>query len=139
MEMNEIPAIVCLSHGPFCQALADTAQVIYGKAEALHAIVLEEGMDPENYMEKVEELIARYSEKVFFLVDIQGGTPYNCLMRAARKHRLHAIAGANVPILLELLATRDICPLEELADAVMANAGESVGNLDARLEHFFGM
>ena len=69
--------IVLLSHGPFCEGLLESLEMITGPQKAIHAIQLHEGESPDNYRSKVNELLSSLSGKTMVFVDLKGGTPYN--------------------------------------------------------------
>ena len=101
MEQN-IPAVLVISHGFFCQALIDSVKMIFGDAQRL-----EEGMDPDAYEAALRALVEKYDGNVFVCVDIMGGTPFKCMAKLAKTRRLSAVAGVSVPMLIEVLSDRE--------------------------------
>ena len=117
--MANAPAILVLSHGPMCEGLVESVKMVYGNVDGLEALSLREGDNPEEYEEKFLALVDKYDGNVFVCVDIFGGTPFNTIMSCARTRKFAAIAGINMPMLVELLATRDTLAGEDLAKAVV--------------------
>ena len=126
---NEAPAVLVLSHGPFCQGLVETVRMVYGDAQRLEALPLMEGDNPEEYVQKIEALIDKYDGNVFICVDLFGGTPFNSIMMLAQTRKLYAIAGINVPILIELLVAREDANGSELATRVLEAASAIDSNM----------
>ena len=58
-EIQAAPAIIVMSHGPFCVGLIESAKMVYGEMTGVEALPLEEGMDPEVYERNFAELICR--------------------------------------------------------------------------------
>lgn len=119
MEVNKYPAILLISHGPLCRGLLESTQMIYGKADRMEALSLEEGMNPKEFEKQLRNLIEKYDNNVFVMVDILGGTPFNTLAKIARDTRLYGMAGMNMPMLMEVLINRVNCDVEKLASTVL--------------------
>ena len=68
------------------------------------------GEGPDDLLRKYEEIVAAEGspEAVLLLVDLFGGSPYNAAVRLASAHEgMDVLSGVNLPMLLELLDSRD--------------------------------
>ncbi|WP_291288158.1 PTS sugar transporter subunit IIA [Enorma sp.] len=138
-EIQAAPAIIVMSHGPFCVGLIESAKMVYGEMTGVEALPLEEGMDPEVYERNFAELVEKYDGNVFVCCDIFGGTPFNTLLKYGRNRRLSAIAGINMPMFIELLAMREMMSGDELAEAVVQSAQQVDANICPMLERVHNM
>ena len=138
MEQN-IPAVLVISHGFFCQALIDSVKMIFGDAQRLEALPLEEGMDPDAYEAALRALVEKYDGNVFVCVDIMGGTPFKCMAKLAKTRRLSAVAGVSVPMLIEVLSDREECAGDELAARVAENRAGMDTDLTALMKKLYHM
>lgn len=138
MEQN-IPAVLVISHGFFCQALIDSVKMIFGEAQRLEALPLEEGMDPDAYEAALRALVEKYDGNVFVCVDIMGGTPFKCMAKLAKTRRLSAVAGVSVPMLIEVLSDREECAGDELAARVAENCAGMDTDLTALMKKLYHM
>lgn len=134
---SSVPAVLVLSHGPFCDGLVKSTKMIFGDVGRLEALPLEEGEDPGQYMSDFRALVDKYDGNVFICVDIVGGTPFNTLMMCARETRFSAISGINMPILLEVLSNRESMHGDELAAASIDGASVVDSNLANMLESVY--
>ena len=104
-----IPLIVAC-HGQFADELVKSAAMVYGEAESVHAVTFMPGEGPDDLLRKYEEIVAAEGspEAVLLLVDLFGGSPYNAAVRLASAHEgMDVLSGVNLPMLLELLDSRD--------------------------------
>jgi len=82
--------------------------MLIGKRKDIGTLGLKEGDGLTNFVEKVNQLISRFSEanSILVFVDLRGGTPWNAVL-ATGDPRIQLISGVNLPILLEVLIKRD--------------------------------
>ena len=102
--------LVVACHGRFAEELVNSAAMVFGEAEGVHAVTFMPGEGPEDLIRKYEAIIAATgsADDVLFLVDLFGGSPYNAAIRvAAPTARADVLSGVNLPMLLELLDSRD--------------------------------
>lgn len=138
MDQN-IPAVLVISHGFVCQALIDSTKMIFGDAERVEALPLEEGMDPDAYEAALSALVDKYDGNVFVCVDIMGGTPFKTLAKVAKTRRISAVSGVSVPMLIEVLSNREECRGDELAALVTANCAEMNPDLTDFMKKVYNM
>ena len=72
-------SIVLASHGTFSEGIKMSGQMIFGPQQDVAAVTLMPEMGPDDLRAKILEAVDGFEEKdqVLFLVDLQGGTPWN--------------------------------------------------------------
>lgn len=122
--------IVVVSHGNLAEELIKSAQMIGGECENVYSVTLHPGDDPETFGKKVDATMEKLGDQeTLILIDIFCGTPYNITSRQVLKDNIECVTGANLPMLVEAMLTREDTTVSELAEAI-TNAGvESVKNL----------
>ncbi|NPV69225.1 MAG: PTS sugar transporter subunit IIA [Firmicutes bacterium] len=126
--------IVVLGHGRFAGGLVDAAQMIAGRQKGIAAVELSPQDTPESFKDKVEAAIAGVAsgeDGILLLCDLLGGTPMNVAAFLAERHGYQCVAGANLPLILEVLMNRVGNSARDLA-AIAVNAGHA-GVVDVRL------
>ena len=97
---------------------ADTVDMVAGDQPAFQ-IVPFEGDHAAEYGDDLRAAIQQMRdtcEGVLVFVDLLGGTPFNQAMMISQEiDGVEVVTGANLPMLLELVLTRDGSTLEELA------------------------
>ena len=131
---QQVPVVLVISHGFFCRELVNSVKMIFGDAPRLESLPLEEGMDPEIYEERLNQMIDSNEGNVFICVDIMGGTPFKALAKAARTRTLYGVAGVSMPMLIEVLSNRDMMTGKELAAQAALACSEMVVNLTEYME-----
>ena len=126
--------IVLVSHGELGDALIQAAEMIVGSAERVLAVPLLPGESPDSFDEKLDSVLHTIvGEETLILIDLFGGTPYNVAARRVLKPNVECVTGVNLPILLELLVSRNGASLSELAESIAQAGQESVKNLGPML------
>jgi PTS system mannose-specific IIA component len=126
--------IVVVSHADLGDALIRAVEMITGQAKGLYAVSLLPGDSPESLGEKLEATFQEIEgQETFVLIDLFGGTPYNVAAHQVLKEHVECITGANLPMLLELVMSRDGASLPELAEKIAQAGQESVKNLGPML------
>ena len=127
-------AIVVATHGELSSALIQAAEMITGPADGVYSVPLLPGESPETYSDKLAALLDRLQgQHVLILLDLFGGTPYNVAARYVLRENTECVTGANLPMLLELLLSRDNVPFSELARSITQIGSESIRNLGPML------
>ena len=126
--------IVIVSNANLGDALIRAAEMITGPAESLYSVPLLPDDSPESFGEKLETVLQDVKgQETLILIDLFGGTPYNVAARQVLKEHVECVTGANLPMLLELVMSRDDATLSQLAEDI-AQAGQgSVKNLGPML------
>lgn len=101
--------IIVGTHGEFANGILESAQMILGEGlvnDGVRAVVLKRGEGPENVIEKYKAAIESLGkpERVLFLNDLRGGTPYNAASTLAVGDEHYGIvAGVNFPMLIGMI------------------------------------
>lgn len=132
---SNIPGLVILTHGKSGEELIRSAEMIIGKMENVVAVSLMPGQDPPDYEEKVSKVLARMSGGALVMVDLFGGTPSNVAAVLSQKYPIAAVSGVNLPMLIEAATLRKSLSGQELAEAVLASAKNSIRDIVAALKH----
>lgn len=109
--MNENIGLIFASHGDFAREALKSIEMIMGVQGNIETVSLHPGEDLENMVEKMEACTERLDTKegLVIICDIFGGTPSNAaatLLLKNKTENIAAFAGLNLPILLEIVASR---------------------------------
>ena len=104
-------SIVLASHGTFAEGIKMSGQMIFGPQENVAAVTLMPEMGPDDLRAKILEAVSGFDDQdqVLFLVDLQGGTPWNqvSLLLAEEGHENWvAVGGMNLPMLVSAYGER---------------------------------
>lgn len=104
-------SIVLASHGTFAEGIKMSGQMIFGPQENVAAVTLMPEMGPDDLRAKLLEAVEGFEdqEQVLFLVDLQGGTPWNqvSLLLGEEGHEgWVAVGGMNLPMLVSAYGAR---------------------------------
>lgn len=101
--------IIVGTHGEFANGILESCEMILGEdlvKNGVRAVILKRGEGPENVIEKYKAAIADLGnpERVLFLNDLRGGTPYNAASTLAVGDEHYGIvAGVNFPMLIAMV------------------------------------
>ncbi len=98
--------MIVLSHGELAAGLLHSARMSGGDVGDAEALGFEPGEGPEDLRDAVEERLSASDEgsgSVLLLADIPGGVPGRVAAQFAAEGRCEAVAGVNLPMLLELI------------------------------------
>jgi len=138
MVFKREPSILVATHGALGEALIQTASMILGNLENLQALSLVPGDDPEVYLSKMAHFVETNEGNAIVLVDVVGGTPYNAVMKLSRDHELCAVAGVNLPMLIEAIETRSNEKDQTRLSKTISDMGKSgVQDMTPNLIKFF--
>ena len=127
--VENIPGILLLSHGPFCQALLESAQMIGGEAVNVVALPLLENASIDEYGEKAMQTFKQMPEGSIVLFDLASGTPFNQMMMKSG-----GLCGMNLPVLLEAMTMREAMKGSELVALLEESAKAAVVNIKSFFE-----
>lgn len=121
--------IILASHGQLAIELLNSAQMIMGKQDNIIALALEPEDNPHGLKDKIYEACKKVDKGhgVIILVDLMGGTPGNAAAYVAMEG-YPVITGVNLPMLLELIAMRNL-DMEEAVNHIVLTAKESINDL----------
>lgn len=103
--------IIVGTHGDFANGILQSCEMIYGKRENLKAVTLIPGEGPDDVVAKYEKAIEELGnpDRVLFLNDLLGGSPYNAACRIVVKNENYGIVtGVNLPMLIAMSGAQDI-------------------------------
>jgi mannose PTS system EIIA component len=108
--------IVLVGHNPFATALLDAATMIFGSQNHVAAKNLSHDTNLDEFTAEITTMIGltNQGDGVLVLADLLGGSPGNAASYAIREG-VAVVAGANLPMLLEVLANSHK-PLAELVE-----------------------
>jgi PTS system mannose-specific IIA component len=115
--------IVIGAHGHLADALLESATLILGGQQGVVTVALEPIQGLEELHTSIGAAIAQaeQGDGVLVLLDLYGGTPSNATALHFQDAHLEAVAGVNLPMLLEVLLGRqekDLAALTALAEEI---------------------
>ena len=99
--------IIIGTHGLFSTELLKTCEMICGEQANVRAVTLVPGEGPDDVVEKYKVAINELGnpDRVLFLNDLLGGSPYNAACRIVVNNPNYAIvAGVNLPMLIAMVS-----------------------------------
>ena len=125
-QEQTFPKILVLTHGFFGSELIKSAELVIGKMENTEFIPLTSDISVTAYQEKVFSRLTQLNENDIVLVDLLGGTPSNTVALFSKQKKIPAIAGLNLSIFISCAINRQEKRGEELVQAVLKEAGNSI-------------
>ena len=119
-------SVIIGTHGMFSEEILKSAEMIFGAQENVGSVTFKPGEGVDNLVEKYNSLISELdsTDGVLFMVDLFGGSPFNAASIIAMKNNnMEIVAGVNLPMILEVLGSRDFSSLSELL-AIAENSGK---------------
>ncbi len=117
--------IILTSHGELCQGMLNTLEM-FTSIDSVYAISLGSGGVVE-FENKLDEILS-VDEEYLVLTDIEGGSPYQTVIRYRLEHniQLEIVSGINLPMAIEAVLGCELHTLSELAQKVTATAISSI-------------
>ena len=128
--------IIIVTHSNFAEGIKNSVEMIAGKQDNFTAINFENGEDIEDLKNRISQKTEEYTSKgldVIYVTDLKGATPFNACLYVSTQIWGPVVAGLCLPILLELVRTRDTMDIEDLSSYVryvITNAKESIQVID---------
>lgn len=128
--------IIIVTHSNFAEGIKNSVEMIAGKQDNFTAINFENGEDIEDLKNRISQKAIEYTSKgldVIYVTDLKGATPFNACLYVSTQIWGPVVAGLCLPILLELVLTRDTMDIEDLSSYVryvITNAKESIQVID---------
>lgn len=119
-------SVIIGTHGIFSEEILKSAEMIFGTQENIGAVTFKPGEGIEALVEKYNTLIEKLdsTDGVLFMVDLFGGSPFNAASLIAMKHEnMEIVTGVNLPMILEVLGSRDFSNVSELL-TIAENSGK---------------
>lgn len=106
--------LILISHGSLAAGMREAAEMILGEQEDMEVFGLFPGDTLESFSDKIERMILQYHDETNTLIlsDLPCGTPSNAASMMVLKHGIHALSGCNLPLLVEVLSTREDASIE---------------------------
>ena len=120
--------IIIVTHSNFAEGIKNSVEMIAGKQDNFTAINFENGEDIEDLKNRISQKAEEYTSKgldVIYVTDLKGATPFNACLYVSTQIWGPVVAGLCLPILLELVLTRD-----SYVRYVITNAKESIQVID---------
>jgi PTS system mannose-specific IIA component len=105
----DVFGIIVGTHGHFSEQLVKSCEMIMGEQKNVRAVTLVPGEGLEDVTRKYQEAIGELDAEdgILFLNDLMGGSPYNAASQlVARNPSYGIVAGANLPMLIELVTAQ---------------------------------
>lgn len=101
--------VIVVTHGEFGKYLLEAAQTILGPQEQCAHIAVEGVMDMNGLLAELKSTVQRVEtgSGVIILTDMFGGTPSNISLSLLQPGKVDVLTGANLPMLLRVLGTRE--------------------------------
>lgn len=128
--------VLIMTHSILGSALMESSKMILGEdIRKCFAHTLTLGEDIEEFEERFCELLDLLDDGdgVLVMTDLFAGTPANVAMRSMRERRFQCISGVNLGMVLEVLTVRDGQSLEEVKNAALQAAKDSVVDVSGRV------
>ena len=128
--------IIIVTHSNFAEGIKNSVEMIAGKQDNFTAINFENGEDIEDLKNRISQKAEEYTSKGLdgiCITDLKGATPFNACLYVSTQIWGPVVAGLCLPILLELVLTRDTMEIEDLSSYVsyvITNAKESIQVID---------
>ena len=110
--------IVVVGHGRLAEEMVRTLESVFGRVDALEAVVNDPGDLRERLRARIEDAVRRVDRGrgVLILTDMLGDTETNQSLIVARVTGAEVIAGVNMPMLIKLSSARKQMDARSLAD-----------------------
>lgn len=126
--------IVITTHSTFAQGLKASCEMIAGAQENLEAVCFMGDTELLELGEQLKTLGEQYEDGCIYVVDLLNATPFNASLLAIAGTENVVLAGASLPMLLELVTMRvgyeGTC--EELAKEIKVSSADYVEVKHAR-------
>jgi mannose PTS system EIIA component len=121
--------IVIVTHSRLGEALIEAAEFILGsRPEKATAVSIDLQEPADALRDRIAEAIksVRHPQGVLVLTDMFGGTPSNLAYSFLEEGRIEVISGANLPILIKAVNSREEMELVKLAECIEAYGKRSI-------------
>ena len=122
--------IVVITHGNLAQTLVETASMIMGEQEALHAVSFPAKESLETLKEKLQAVVEpTLPTGCLILTDILGGSASNVCYDYLQAENVQIVTGVNLPMVMEALNSRDQGGIAELGPKVQSGGARGIINM----------
>ncbi len=126
--------VIVASHGDFARAALGAVEMVAGKQTDVYALGLAADTSLEDFEAEFnadyDKLMAECDD-VAAICDIHGGTPFNVISRALASGKdMIAFTGLSMPVLIELMLTRDqLSGRADIRKLVLAAHAQTLGEI----------
>lgn len=133
--------VILVSHGPLSRAMLESAEFICGKQDHVKTFGLYLGDSVDTFRNEVHAAIEESLSRgdLIVLTDIQSGSPFDVTCAAMGSHAFHHITGMNLPMVIELLTSRDFMSASDLAGTLADIGSMSVADVNKLLGDLLGI
>jgi PTS system mannose-specific IIA component len=136
-----VVGVLVVTHGRLGEALLESARMIIGSADGATALAFLPGQGVEDLEAALRATLSESGpvDGTVCLVDLPGGSPARvAAMLTGECPGLEVVAGANLPMVVEVLLMRDAMSATELAEHAAQAGSEGVVNVGALLRKELG-
>ncbi len=131
-------SVIIGTHGVFSEEILKSAEMIFGSQENVGSVTFKPGEGIDALVGKYNNLINELDSKdgVLFMVDLFGGSPFNAASIIAMKNsNMEIVTGVNLPMILEVLGSREFSTLPELLKIAENSGKDAVKVLNKNLNN----
>lgn len=121
--------IVIVAHGGLSEELVSTTRLIIdGELPAVTSVAISGLEEPHEIKQSIEQAIAQVDDGdgVVVFTDMFGGTPSNIALSFLSENEVEVISGVNLPMLVEMVYTREGKTLSEVAGQLADTGRKSI-------------
>ncbi|MBD5550011.1 MAG: PTS fructose transporter subunit IIA [Lachnospiraceae bacterium] len=124
--------IIISGHGSYASGISGFVRMVAGEIKGVEYIDFSENLTVEDLQGEFQKMLKCYGgEKILFLCDIVGGTPFNEAVKcAACRIDTEVVAGGNPASILEACFMKDSLEMQELINGIIENTKNSVVQFD---------
>jgi len=135
--------ILVVSHGLLAQGLCDAVAMIMGTDDVLDYVSLDANQGVEQLEQALNEKLCellKTGDKVLVVCDLYFGCPFitasKCVSDALSAQQFRIVAGANLPMLLELCLVNETSPddLDRLTEVALGKGKEGIVEFVSKAE-----
>lgn len=96
--------LILISHGHFAEELKNSAEMILGPQENMHAVSLLPSDGQEEFSKKFDDVVEGLEGEITVFADLLGGTPANVVSKKiieGKKYQL--VSGMNLPMIVSYI------------------------------------
>lgn len=123
--------IIIATHGKLAQELANAAEMICGRQDEMVTVSFMPSDGVEDLTSRFYKALEDLKDEAIIFTDVFGGSPFNAASMVALKSKgVYHVTGVNLPMLLEVLTSREQHGAQELVE-IAIKAGKD-GVVDTR-------
>ncbi|KAF0224897.1 MAG: PTS system fructose subfamily IIA component [Erysipelotrichaceae bacterium] len=116
--------LILVAHGDLGNSFLRSVTMIAGdqNPDEVAAISFSPDDSLDTLKSRIEEQLVKFNPKenhIIVCCDLKAGTPFNASYLLSKKYPLHIVSGTNLPLLLELVMSKDtLTDLESINDII---------------------